>query len=238
MERLKNKFAGSDNPVKTDVPVKETYEWTNKKTGEIHTIPKGIDPGWDYSPGEAAWGRRLSEKTMKQYRSMKADAWENLTPGNWQTFKQPEILPTLKSAALIGPKYTTVASAEKALEKILGDKEKIFSFKAGDFRQDILVNAASLANHIDLNRTPFLPFLPEALTDPQEVWLSFEQHKGSGIVTLRQRIIKMIQMDKKKGMMVVAQAVNGIMEAWTMFPVTKINYVNKQRTGRLLYGKK
>jgi hypothetical protein len=28
-----------------------TYEWLDKRTGQTHTIPKGIDPGWDYTPG-------------------------------------------------------------------------------------------------------------------------------------------------------------------------------------------
>lgn len=28
-----------------------TYEWTNPRTGEVHTIPNGIDPGWAYNPG-------------------------------------------------------------------------------------------------------------------------------------------------------------------------------------------
>ena len=31
------------------------YEWINKQTGEIHEIPVGIDPGWAYNPGKAAW---------------------------------------------------------------------------------------------------------------------------------------------------------------------------------------
>lgn len=28
-----------------------TYEWINKRTGEVHQVPEGIDPGWDYAPG-------------------------------------------------------------------------------------------------------------------------------------------------------------------------------------------
>lgn len=28
-----------------------TKEWINKRTGEVETIPKGIDPGWNYNPG-------------------------------------------------------------------------------------------------------------------------------------------------------------------------------------------
>jgi len=31
-----------------------TYRWTDKKTKKTHTVPKGIDPGWDYNVGEAA----------------------------------------------------------------------------------------------------------------------------------------------------------------------------------------
>lgn len=28
-----------------------TYEWVDRTTGETHTVPSGIDPGWDYVPG-------------------------------------------------------------------------------------------------------------------------------------------------------------------------------------------
>jgi SPP1 gp7 family putative phage head morphogenesis protein len=33
-------------------PKIETYEWVDKRTGEVHDIPKGIDPGWDVNPGK------------------------------------------------------------------------------------------------------------------------------------------------------------------------------------------
>lgn len=28
-----------------------TYEWLDKRTGKTHTLPQGVDPGWDYTPG-------------------------------------------------------------------------------------------------------------------------------------------------------------------------------------------
>lgn len=37
-----------------EAPKDGSYEWVNKRTGEIHTIPNGIDPGWDYNVGKAA----------------------------------------------------------------------------------------------------------------------------------------------------------------------------------------
>lgn len=42
----------------TAAPNDGTYDWRNPSTGEIKTIPKGIDPGWDYNPGTAPWGER------------------------------------------------------------------------------------------------------------------------------------------------------------------------------------
>tara|TARA_R100000687_G_scaffold51608_2_gene41189 strand:- start:95346 stop:96770 length:1425 start_codon:yes stop_codon:yes gene_type:complete len=33
-------------------PVIETREWIDKVTGQVHQIPKGIDPGFDYAPGK------------------------------------------------------------------------------------------------------------------------------------------------------------------------------------------
>lgn len=44
MDRL-----GKSGPDPT--PDDGTYEWLDKRTGQTHTIPKGIDPGWDYTPG-------------------------------------------------------------------------------------------------------------------------------------------------------------------------------------------
>ena len=39
----------------SEAPDDGTYEWTDKVTGEIHRIPRGIDPGWDYAPGRRSW---------------------------------------------------------------------------------------------------------------------------------------------------------------------------------------
>jgi hypothetical protein len=51
VERLKKEEAGGAHPIQTRAPKIEKYEWVDKATGEIHKIPKGIDPGWDYNVG-------------------------------------------------------------------------------------------------------------------------------------------------------------------------------------------
>ncbi|WP_459934846.1 phage head morphogenesis protein, partial [Fundidesulfovibrio butyratiphilus] len=40
--------------VSDDPPPDEMTPWTNNRTGEVTLVPKGIDPGWAYNPGQAA----------------------------------------------------------------------------------------------------------------------------------------------------------------------------------------
>lgn len=45
--------------------------WTNKRTGEVRQIPDGIDPGWDYNPGQdghRATMERLSSRETPDFQ--------------------------------------------------------------------------------------------------------------------------------------------------------------------------
>jgi hypothetical protein len=55
VERINKEEANGPHPIRTTAPQIETYEWVNKSTGEVHQIPKGIDPGWDYHPGKSGF---------------------------------------------------------------------------------------------------------------------------------------------------------------------------------------
>jgi hypothetical protein len=201
------------------------------KTG----MPIGIDKGWDYNIGEAAFGKRLSGQAMEEWRAQGGKAWQRLTPGDWATAGRPQLIPADMPKASIGPKLTSVEAATVALTGIMGAAERIYTLPAGS---RILVNAPALANHIDLERSPYLPLLPEVLEDPYEIWLAFEQHQGTNKVVLRQRLVKVVRLDKERGLLVTAQARNGLLEAWTMIPTSKIGYIGKQRYGTLLWGRK
>ena len=44
----------------------KTYQYTNRKTGEVSTLPLGVDPGWNYTPGQTARERGQSLAATKR----------------------------------------------------------------------------------------------------------------------------------------------------------------------------
>lgn len=215
-----------------------TYSYTDRRTGEVkQVLPNGIDPGWDYNVGESAWGRRLSNATMDAWRAQGAEAWERLTPGDWASQGRPERIPLDAPRAELGRRAQSAAEVEAALRGVLGGEEKIYRYRVGDFTYAVNVNASVLAQHVDPDRAVFVPLLPELLEDPYEVWLSFERHRGTGEVVLRQRIIKAVTAYGKEGLLLVAQALKGQLEAWTFVPVARLGYLQKQREGKLVWGR-
>lgn len=207
---------------------------THQINGRQVLVPKGIDPGFDYNPGEAAFGHRLNDQVMDQWRAAKRDAWEVTNPGDWQSAGRPAMVPVDKARAALGPKAADVQDVTRIVEKVIGGKERIFTLPDGS---RVLVDAASLGGHIDPARASWLPFLPELLEDPFEVWLAFERHKGTGKVELRKRLIKVVETDKG-ALTLSAQANKGRLEAWTFIPSDKPKQLERSRVGKLLYGRK
>jgi len=224
-------------------PDNGTHEWKNPKTGEMLKVPNGIDPGWDYNPGQAAGMYEQNKQVMDAYQGEKG--WERLPDARnnwtWQDYERLELVPTDHTKT--GLDYSipeTKEGMEAALNQILAGKEKVFSFQSGDFGYNINVNAENLAKHIaetDPKRAPYLSLLNETMQNPYEVWLSFEKNKNTGKVVLRQRIIKAVELggDKGKNLVMVINSVGNQMEAWTMFPSTGPTYINKQRVGTLIW---
>lgn len=64
-------LAAMDKTAPDKAPPIKTREYTNRRTGEVMEVPRGIDPGWDYNPG-ANRGARL-----RQLRDEKRQAFED-----------------------------------------------------------------------------------------------------------------------------------------------------------------
>jgi hypothetical protein len=49
-------------PVRTQAPKIETRQWVNRRTGEVSQVPVGIDPGWEYNPGQVSRVRQAARQ--------------------------------------------------------------------------------------------------------------------------------------------------------------------------------
>ncbi len=199
-------------------------------------VPQGIDPGWNYNVGEAAWGRPLAQQAMRNYGP--GGNWTLLTPGAPATYNRPENLPVLSTSTPPGEYLTGSKATVTELTRILGGEEKVFTLTGNNgFTYPINVNAKVLGEHIakDPGRSPYLPLLPELLEYPQEAWLGFYRSKSTGEIALRVRMLKLVKTDKgERPLFFVANAWRGQLEAWTLIPMRTTKQINKNRQGMLI----
>ncbi|ODT20492.1 MAG: hypothetical protein ABS35_19600 [Kaistia sp. SCN 65-12] len=50
--------------LKFEPPGDEYRNWTNKRTGEVVSVPAGIDPGWAHNPGKAGWQAAIADEKL------------------------------------------------------------------------------------------------------------------------------------------------------------------------------
>lgn len=221
----------------SDDPVIEMETKTIKTPdGDITVaVPKGVGPGFDYNPGKADMGRLYSEADKKRLQeSGDWKKWTPLTEGDWKTAGLAERMPVDSPKGKPGEKLTSSAEVTKALEKAMGGPEKVYSLPDGS---KVLVNAKVLGEHLPLDRSQFIEFLPELLEDPGEVWLSFMRHNATGKVALRKRILKQIKLDKDRAVMMVADGQKGKFVGWTYYPTSKAKEIKRNRQGRLSWAR-
>jgi len=229
---------------KVSVSLRELLQnnWkVSKNSPTSASSKKGIDESFFYNPGQAAWGQQASLESMRDFKEDKSK-FEILSQGDWESEGRPDAVPEDSLKARVDRKAVqTQQGMETALNKILKGEEKIFTVEKNDFRYDYNVNGKALAEHLkdSADRAPFLPLINDVLQDPYEVWQTFQRHKGSGKVVLRTRFIKAVKSGQKgKGMLFVADAANGQMEGLTLIPMRNVKALNKERRGKLVYGRK
>ena len=215
-------------------------EWEEKTVGtqgahpRTVRVPKGIDPGFAYSPGATAWTQPLAESAMIAGSAYRAGEWERLIPATFATYSRPERVPLARPPRPLAQRLHAADEVRAAIEGVIGGASKVYDVKG----LPVAIDATVLAQHIDPQRAEYLPLLDDLLTNPYEVWLSLERHATTGYYQLRTRMIKAYRFDRDRGLLLVAQQANGFMESWTIVPTSQLGYLNKQRAGKLWWGEK
>jgi len=227
MQRL-----GKTGPDETPaVEVEEKTIGINSPNPKTVTVPKGVDPGFAYNPGRAAVGEQLADDVMADWNKTRS-AWKPLNPAGWAEAGRPERIPSEQTNIALGTRTTKQSELLAQIKGLQGD-EKLYETA----KLPVLINAKALASHMDPARSEYLPLLDDLMRDPNEVWLSFEQHEGTGKIRLRSRFIKHYGLSKDRFVMMVANARNGYLEGWTVIPTSDARYIQRQRQGKLVYGK-
>ncbi|WP_321276930.1 PBECR2 nuclease fold domain-containing protein [Thiomicrorhabdus indica] len=207
--------------------------WSEQTVG-VRTNPRtvkvaeGVDAGFAYNPGKAAWGETMQQRAYDEAKTKFANQkiWQPMIATTWQDYDRPQEIP-LKPFEL--PDGFDVSQGKvQALKALLGGESKVYQI-AG---HPVLINAEFLADHLKDNRAGYLPMMVQTLEQPYEVWQSFEQHKVNGVVTLRRRIISAYEF-QGKSLYIVLTVDKGVLTGWTMVPA-KPKQLNKERIGELL----
>ncbi len=190
-------------------------------------VPEGIDPGWAYNPGIARWGAGPAEEVLRAERESRGQ-WRSLEETTWRDFDLPPVLPLEEPPA---ERARRVATREELLRlaREVFDGDQVRFDVAG---LPVWIDVPALAAHIGLERSIWLPLVPDVLTRPREVWLDFEQHERTGRVRLRLRVLKAYAVRGGRGVIVVIDGNRGFLAAWTTFPASKASELNKRRRGR------
>lgn len=201
---------------------------------EVRTV-EGVDPGWAYNPGKAATGMRMPAAQVQAARDDGSwGKWRRLTPGDWRTASRPQEVPQDVATARLAKKTDSADEMATIVRKVLGGDEKYFDTPGGS----VLLTVASIAGHVAPNRSPWVPFIPEVLTDPFEVWMTLDEHEVTGRVELRKRYIKRVQAGERgQGLYLVATVLKGEFVGWTFVPASTVGVLANQRVGKLLWAR-
>jgi len=225
---------GKDGP--DEAPNDGTYQWTDKQTGEMHTIPRGIDPGWGYNVGEAGWGRPIAKKIIDEQAGGK---WVDLPGKRPADYGRPMAIPIDKPRVTIGRRVGTESELRTEFRRAIGGNEKYFRDPFGDYvlaSQAIVDHMVEDPRRID-GREAYFPFIPELIEEPYEVWAGFAQNELTKKVSIRRRYIKAVAVKKLRVLGLVADVVSGIWTSLTIFQRDRIGGLDTLRKGVLIWGR-
>lgn len=190
------------------------------------------DPGFAYNPGKAQWGQRLPEGEFKRLQSA-PDRWTPLVKKGFKDYNRP---PAKEVERYKTTERELWPRGDGAVELY---KKTLLGRTLKDAVNEPLMMIEDFISHLALDgRERFLPLIEDMLSDPYEIWLQAEREKLTGKVVLRKRYVDFIRIGREKSLLFVAETAKGRWLGWTFLQTGHFDYIDKARTGILIYGKK
>lgn len=203
----------------------------NGPTPRTMEVPAGIDPGFGYIPGADSWTRQQAQRDLANAVAGERDTWEPMIKTTAKDLGRPAVLQEPMPVDPM-PRAATVEDAVTAIEKAFNSPSAVIDVKG----MPAVIDAKVLGEHMDLNRSEYIPLLPDVLAHPFEVWSQVERNARTGALRMRVRVIKAYQVGAGRTVLVVLDKQGSTLVGWTVIPVRAGNYIENQRQGALWYG--
>lgn len=231
LERL-GKTVPDETPVLTYRKVKDP------KTGETLEVPNGISFGWDHAPG-ADWASGLIPPELQDELNPLRSASDPLQRRPLRDIAQPlngGILPEGKPAEYYVDAILALVGAKRGENGAVLIRDKAgYAIPVGEA---MFKTATGKWKSLKRGRAQNLLKAFQALIDPDEIWVDFENMKTTGRQVLRRRYLRFDEKTPALGVFEWGQ------DGWsgtTLFPVDDVSsgkrekYIENQRHGQLLY---
>ncbi|MBI0177572.1 PBECR2 nuclease fold domain-containing protein [Bartonella apis] len=232
LERL-GKTGPDETPVLTYRKVKDP------KTGETLEVPNGISFGWDHAPG-ANWASGLIPPELQDKLNPLRSASDPLQQHPLRDIAQPSngvgTLPEGKPAEYYVDAILALVGAKRGENGAVLIRDKAgYAIPVGEA---MFKTATGKWKSLKRGRAQNLLKAFQALIDPDEIWVDFENMKTTGRQVLRRRYLRFEEKTPAVGVFEWGQ------DGWsgtTLFPVDDVSsgkrekYIENQRHGQLLY---
>lgn len=227
---------GKTGPDKAPPVVFEEKTLGHHPGAPVVQVPKGIDPGWGYNVGEAAWGRSEALTRMED-----TGPWRALDPRGPAQFGRPARVSIDAPMAKLGkpaPKGDE-AALRASLSEALGGESAELTDPTGT---SVTVTQAIVDHVLEKpdsrwdGREAYFPLIPELIQKPYEIWINFAVSEVSGRVALRRRYVKVIELSRNQTLGMVAELEAGQWVSATYFR-GKGTAAAGLRQGKLVYGR-
>lgn len=199
----------------------------------FETVPRGIDPGFNYNVGRASSGG-----PPPVIMPASGAEWPRLlAPGAIAPANLPPLPRDTTKAKIAAPTTPEQISEREALfQNVIGGPSAILTDPTGTY----IEITTKLFDHIKDKsgyRFEYLPFLPELIADPAEIWIGFNIDPGNGRTSLRRRYVKLLDLGNGRVITLVCEIEKRQWVGLTFF-VGKENDLNNTRWGFLAYRRK
>lgn len=213
-------------------PPDEMRLWKNDRTGVTTKVPKGIDPRFDYNPGQSPRGyiqpprkREIALENVKTWKDVRPDG--KPLPSARELAKRGDMTPAVE-------RWYDIQSEKDAGERwnaLFGGRDS--REVADPLGQQITFSTRGLMHAMaqgGVERASFVPRAKQAVEKPIEIWLQ-PSRRADGSVVMRTVYIGVFD-GRKQGVVTVVERTDSGHAFWTLYPTDKID---DRRRGYLQY---